>query len=91
MGGYKSALNVDFLLASNVKLVVNAAPGLVRVFGPKYAERRKRAWARLEEDQVREVRLDWIDSPTQKLPWKEIGNVVEDIDVCLQKGTLFLS
>ena len=36
LGGYKAALNVDFLKKKNISLVVDTAKGLGNVLGPKY-------------------------------------------------------
>ena len=32
VGGYKSAVNLDFLKSENVRLIVNAAPGIENMF-----------------------------------------------------------
>jgi hypothetical protein len=39
VGGYKSALNVDFLERHGIGLVVNTAKNLAAVLGPKYSRR----------------------------------------------------
>lgn len=36
LGGYKAAVNADFLRTANVALVVSTAKGLADVLGPKY-------------------------------------------------------
>ena len=36
LGGYKSAVNLDFLQSANIRLVVSTAKGLDTVLGPKY-------------------------------------------------------
>ena len=32
VGGYMSAVNLDFLKSENVRLIVNAAPGIENIF-----------------------------------------------------------
>ncbi len=48
LGGYKSAVNVDFLKSANVRLVVCTARGLEIVLGPKF-KRQARLDQREEE------------------------------------------
>ncbi len=89
LGGYKAALNVDFLLESRVVLVANAAPGLRKVLGPRYAASRRKAWDKLKERGVEELEVDWEDRPSQKLEAELIGDVVTRIRMILMKGASF--
>ncbi len=86
MGGYKSALNVSFLTANSVVLVVNAAPSLSGVMGRRYAERRDRVWKELAQKGVQEIRLDWQDSLGQRLSQEELRMTGERINDSLEGG-----
>ena len=86
LGGYKAALNSDFLLGNGIKLVVNAAPSLTKVLGPRYVERRRKLWEELARRAVEEVTLDWEDSLGQRLKEEELHFAVTIIKQSLDKG-----
>jgi hypothetical protein len=66
VGGYKTGLNAVFLEQEHVTLVINTAPSLAKILGPKYQSQKKRVQDKLVSH-TRELILDWEDSLGQLL------------------------
>ena len=65
MGGFKSAVNLDFLRNHHIGLIICAAKDLAKTFGPKYqklVEKRSQ-----ELSQIKVVTVPWNDTPQQVL------------------------
>ena len=65
LGGYKSALNRPFLKEKNIRLIVNVAPGLERVFGEKYLKQRRAVFEDKDLKGLEEVIVNWQDDLQQ--------------------------
>ena len=86
VGGYKSALNKDFLVSSNIRLIVNTCPGLERIFGAKFKEQLRKRREDKDLSGTKEIIIEWVDSTEQILDPKIIFEVLDDIDGILNTG-----
>jgi len=74
VGGYKASINVQFLSANNVGMIVHACPGIEKQFGSKVEalfKKRRQALPQIEEFFVK-----WEDSLSQRIDdaalWSEL-------------------
>jgi protein-tyrosine phosphatase len=74
MGGFKSAINIDFLIKENVTVIICAAKDLDKTFGPKYRKQIEKRSQTLPHIQV--IQVDWIDTSNQKLDKSQIKDIV---------------
>jgi len=65
MGGFKSAVNLDFLKNHHIGLIICAAKDLAQTFGPKYQRQLEKRSQELP--QIKVVTVPWIDTPQQVL------------------------
>lgn len=80
MGGFKSAVNLEFLINHDIGMIVCAAKDLAKTFGPKYqrlVEKRNQALPNIHY-----VQVDWIDHVNQAIDSKVLRNVILAIHQC---------
>lgn len=81
LGGFISAMNVQFILSNNIGLVVNTAKGLEIQF-PKFSKIKDKY---IENDiTLREI--EWVDSEDQRIDSDLLMDVILDINRCLSEG-----
>jgi len=85
VGGYKSAVNLDFLKSENVMLIVNAAPGIQNMF-PAHKVQLERRKNDPDLSKLEETTVNWVDSPTQKLDVELVLQLVRMIGTTLRDG-----
>ena len=74
MGGFKSALNLEFLKSNKIGLIICAAKNLAQTFGPSYQRKVKKRNETLPHIQV--VELPWVDNMQQILEQCELKNII---------------
>ena len=80
MGGFKSAVNLDFLKNHHIELIVCAAKDLDKTFGAKYqrlVEKRSQELSR-----IRVITVPWIDTPQQVLDQTTFEQTLVSIFQC---------
>lgn len=84
LGGYLSATNEAFLSANRIKLIINAALGLDKMF-PKFGEAMKEISTRMAV-----IQLPWVDEPSFVLPLDDIMKGIRSIDEARSTGSSVL-
>ena len=74
MGGFKSALNLEFLKSNKIGLIICAAKNLAQTFGPSYQRKVQKRDETLPHIQV--VELPWVDNMQQILEQCELKNIL---------------
>ena len=74
MGGFKSALNLEFLKSNKIGLIICAAKNLAQTFGPSYQRKVQKRDETLPHIQV--VELPWVDNMQQILEQCELKNII---------------
>ena len=89
VGGFKSALNVQFLKQNSISLIVNAAFQLERLYPPKtkiHTEFQNRRSAK-DLEHIEELFVNWLDDPKQIIKFSFLTEVLRKISECIfQKG-----
>ena len=74
MGGFKSALNLEFLKSNKIDLIICAAKNLAQTFGPSYQKKILKRNQALPHIEV--VELPWVDNTQQILDQSELKNTL---------------
>ena len=74
MGGFKSALNLEFLKSKKIGLIICAAKNLAQTFGLSYQRKVQKRNETLPHIQV--VELPWVDNMQQILEQCELKNII---------------
>ena len=74
MGGFKSALNLEFLKSNKIGLIICAAKNLAQTFGPSYQRKVQKRNETLPHIQV--VELPWVDNMQQILEQCELKKII---------------
>ena len=92
VGGFKSALNINFLKEHSIGLIVNAAYLLERLYPPKtkiYQEFEKRRTSK-DLEHVEELFVNWLDDPKQTIKSSILKEVIDKINECIFQRGKFL-
>nr|ALS04157.1 dual specificity protein phosphatase 16-like protein [Acartia pacifica] len=84
LGGYKPAVNPQFLQDTGIQFIVNTAAGLTRVLGPRYIKQLEKRSQQFPDIVVRNINLQ--DDLIQKIDFKEFEEVSEQIQDYLEHG-----
>ena len=89
VGGFKSALNINFLKEHSIGLIVNAAYLLDRLYPPTtkiYQEFEKRRSSK-DLEHIEELFVNWLDDPKQIIKSAILKNIIDKIGHCIfEKG-----
>ena len=87
-GGYKAAINIDWIKKNNVRLIVNTAKGMESILGPKFARGIVKRKETCPDTEILELLMD--DDLQQKLDIKELGQAASRILASLKSGSSVL-
>mmetsp|Transcript_4365 Transcript_4365/g.5055 ORF Transcript_4365/g.5055 Transcript_4365/m.5055 type:complete len:263 (+) Transcript_4365:176-964(+) len=82
LGGYKAAVNIEFLERERVQFIVNAAGERLYAFFPAMLG----AVKRYEGIGIKVLHLPWDDNAEHQLGWKEVELAVQGVHSSLIKG-----
>ena len=88
LGGYKAAVNLRWLAASNTSLIVNTARGLEAVLGPRYRRQLEARAAACPAVAVLSLPLD--DDLVQRLDPAQLAEVHGRVEAALAAGSSVL-
>ena len=87
-GGYKAAINTDWIQKSNVRLIVSTAKGMESILGPKFERGIVKRKESCPDTEIHELLMD--DDLQQKLDIEELRQTASRILASLKSGSSVL-
>ena len=87
-GGYKAAINTDWIKRNNVRLIVNTARGMESILGPKFERGIVKRKESCPDTEIHELLMD--DDLQQKLDIEELQQTASRILTSLKSGSSVL-